>query len=146
MAKDESTVYGGGTTLPDGTETKPDTGMTLPDSGAAALKDAARDAGAQVVSIEKGGLLLDTYRVETDAIAGGMGRVWRVRHTGWETDLAMKQPKAELFRTEQQKENFIRECDAWINLGLHPHIVSCYYVREIVGVPAIFPSGWTGAA
>jgi WD40 repeat protein len=72
-----------------------------------------------------------------------MGRVFRVRHTGWNTDLAMKQPKKELFRNEAQKEAFIHECDAWINLGLHPHIVSCYYVREIGGIPSIFAE-WMG--
>ena len=121
-----------GATMPDGSKTTADGDATapeeetLPDSGAAV---------PQIVLIEKGGLLMDTYRVETDAIAGGMGRVWRVRHTGWNTDLAMKQPKAELFQTEEQKETFIRECDAWVNLGLHPHIVSCYYVREVGGVP-----------
>lgn len=70
-----------------------------------------------------------------------MGKVYRVYHTGWKVDLAMKQPHARLFETEAQKENFIHECDAWINLGLHPHIVSCFYVREIDGVPSIF-SEW----
>ena len=28
--------------------------------------------------IEKGAVVLDTYRVESDAIQGGMGKVWRV--------------------------------------------------------------------
>jgi serine/threonine protein kinase len=37
----------------------------------------------------------------------------------------MKQPQAKVFQTEKQKQKFIDECDAWINLGLHPHIVSC---------------------
>lgn len=26
----------------------------------------------------------------------------------------------------------------WVNLGLHPHTVSCYYVRRIEGAPAVF--------
>jgi len=45
--------------------------------------------------IEKGAAVLNTYRVESDAIEGGMGKVWRVHHTGWDTDLALKQPKAQ---------------------------------------------------
>ena len=88
-----------------------------------------------------GDVLLDTYRVESQAIKGGMGAVWRVHHTGWDVDLAMKRPKSEAFRTDAQKQGFTDECRYWMNLGLHPNIVSCYYVREIEGVPTIF-SEW----
>ena len=90
---------------------------------------------------EKGQTLLDTYTVESDPIHGGMGSVWRVHHNGWKVELAMKRPQAKLFQSEKQKENFIHECETWIDLGLHPNIVSCYYVREIDGVPTIF-SEW----
>ncbi len=75
-----------------------------------------------------------------------MGKVFRVHHTTWNVDLAMKQPHAKLFETEAQKQNFIRECEAWINLGLHPHIVSCYYVREIDGTPNIFAEWMDGGS
>ncbi|MFZ2658641.1 MAG: hypothetical protein WAX69_27155 [Victivallales bacterium] len=89
------------------------------------------------------GLLLGLYEIKGEPVAGGMGKVFRVHHTTWNVDLAMKQPHPELFETEEQKQNFIHECDAWINLGLHPHIVSCYYVREINGTPNIFAE-WMG--
>ena len=88
-----------------------------------------------------GDMLLGIYRVESDAIRGGMGAVWRVHHTGWDVDLAMKRPHPETFRTEAQKQGFIDECNNWINLGLHPNVVSCYYIREIEGIPTIF-SEW----
>lgn len=88
-----------------------------------------------------GDLLLDTYRIESEAFQGGMGAVWRVHHTGWNVDLAMKRPKPQAFRTEEQKDNFTAECRYWMDLGLHPNIVSCYYVRQIEGVPTIF-SEW----
>ncbi|MDO5456112.1 MAG: serine/threonine-protein kinase, partial [Eubacteriales bacterium] len=88
-----------------------------------------------------GDLLLGTYRVESRPFKGGMGAVWRVHHTGWDVDLAMKRPHPEAFRTEAQKQSFTDECRYWMNLGLHPNIVSCYYVREIEGVPTIF-SEW----
>ena len=91
----------------------------------------------------RGDVILETYEVTSDAITGGMGSVWKVYHRDWDTDLAMKRPKPRFFAegSEQRKEEFIRECENWINLGLHPHIVSCYYVRELGGVPAIF-SEW----
>lgn len=94
-----------------------------------------------ITDYHPGDLIMDIYHVESEAIRGGMGAVWRVNHTGWDTDLAMKRPKDEAFRTQDQKSNFEKECRYWINLGLHPNIVSCYYVREIDGIPAIF-SEW----
>lgn len=47
-------------------------------------------------SICKGDEILDTYKVTSDAIRGGMGSVWRVHHKGWGIDLAMKPPAAEI--------------------------------------------------
>ena len=93
--------------------------------------------------ITKGISLRDTYKVLSDAIQGGMGSVWRVHHKDWNVDLAMKRPNPRFFAegSQQRKEEFIAECENWINLGLHPNIVSCYYVRDIGGVPSIF-SEW----
>ena len=93
--------------------------------------------------IRKGDPILNTYKVLDDAIHGGMGSVWRVHHESWNVDLAMKRPQPRFFAEagDGRKEEFIRECENWINLGLHPNIVSCYYVREIGGVPTIF-SEW----
>ena len=89
----------------------------------------------------KGGYILGTYRVDSDAIHGGMGSIWRVHHEIWNVDLAMKRPKPSYFVTEKQRDDFTEECNAWIRLGLHPNIVSCYYVRRIEDVPTIF-SEW----
>ena len=79
-------------------------------------------------------LLLGLYEIKGEPVAGGMGKVFRVHHSTWNVDLAMKHPRPEFFETEEQKQNFIHECDAWINLGLHPNIVSCYYVRNFLVV------------
>ncbi len=92
-------------------------------------------------SFSAGMLLMDTYRVESRPIHGGMGSVWRVRHLGWDAELAMKRPQKRLFRDQVSRDNFISECQSWIGLGLHPNIVSCYYVREMEGVPTVF-SEW----
>ena len=106
-------------------------------------KNLSRPAAGSIptTAFHPGDLLLDTYRVESEAFQGGMGAVWRVHHTGWNVDLAMKRPKPQAFRTGEQKDNFTSECRYWMDLGLHPNIVSCYYVREIEGVPTIF-SEW----
>lgn len=69
--------------------------------------------------------------------------MWRVRHKDWNVDLTMKRPQPRFFSegSEKRKAEFIQECESWINLGLHPNIVSCFYVRTIGGVPSIF-SEW----
>ena len=54
-----------------------------------------------------GFLLLNTYRIDSAAIKGGMGSIWKIHHTGWDVDLAMKQPLAKLFANEMMKKNFI---------------------------------------
>lgn len=66
-----------------------------------------------------------------------MGLVYRVHHRGWNIDLALKSPRAEIFSSAGGKDSFIREAETWVELGLHPHIVSCYYVRTIDEIPRI---------
>jgi WD40 repeat protein/serine/threonine protein kinase len=85
-----------------------------------------------------GDVILDLYEVKDIHKGGGMGLVYRVRHRGWNIDLAVKSPRADYFQTEEQKKNFVRECETWINLGLYPHTVSCYYVRMLGGIPRVF--------
>ncbi len=111
----------------------------------ASIKDALDRPQASITNeqLKKGDPVLDTYLVMEDAIPGGMGNVWRVHHNSWNVDLAMKRPQPAFFAEAgpERKKEFIAECENWINLGLHPNIVSCYYVREIGGVPTIF-SEW----
>ena len=51
-----------------------------------------------------------------------------------------------LFDTIEEKEEFIEECQHWIDLGLHPNVVTCYYVRDIGGVPSIFSEWMDGGS
>ncbi len=97
-----------------------------------------------------GDVLLDQYEVMGILGEGGMGTVYRVHHRGWNTDLAVKSPKAGIFARAGGKENFIREAETWVKLPLHPNIVSCYYVRTLGDIPRVFAeyveggslSGW----
>ncbi|MFD8820912.1 protein kinase [Streptomyces sp. NPDC059605] len=69
---------------------------------------------------------------------GAMGVVHRVRHLGWGTDLAVKSPRGELVRDPRGRDRFVAEAEAWVSLGLHPHVCGCYYVRTLDGVPRVF--------
>lgn len=93
-------------------------------------------------------VFLDTYEVTSNAYAGNMGNVWRVHHRDWDTDLAMKRPKPQYFAEAslERQRNFVAECENWINLGLHPHVVSCYYVRLVGGVPTVFAEWMDGGS
>jgi serine/threonine protein kinase len=87
---------------------------------------------------QPGDTLLDTYTVSDSLGEGGMGKVFRVHHKSWNIDLAVKSPRPEFFRTQEQRDLFVSEAETWVNLGLHPHIVSCYYVRTLGGIPRVF--------
>ena len=81
---------------------------------------------------------LDIYQITEELGRGGMGAVHKVRHLGWNMDLAVKSPLPKILEKKNGPENFEREAETWINLPLHPHIVSCYYVRRIYDVPRVF--------
>ena len=96
------------------------------------------DPGAVPPTWKVGDVILDRYEVKQVFTSGGMGLVYRVHHRDWDMELAAKSPRPEFFQSQQQIENFEREAETWVNLGLHPHIVSCYYVRRLGCIPRIF--------
>ena len=97
-----------------------------------------------------GDIILELYEVrpittgfgaavrEHDYLEGGLGRIYKVYHRSWHREMAVKTPQALKFITPEQKTQFIRECDTWVNIGLHPNITACHYVRELGGVPRVF--------
>ncbi|MFH1113488.1 MAG: protein kinase [Pseudomonadota bacterium] len=103
--------------------------------------DAIRKAEAEVPQEWKEGLdVLGLYLVKRELGIGGMGKVWLVHHRGWNIDLAVKAPRLDWVAKhgDAGKDEFKREAETWVNLGLHPHIVSCYYVRDLGGIPRLF--------
>ena len=141
--EDEGTVYDADTSSLEDEGTVYDADVssfgddgTVYDADTSSLGDDGTVYDADTSSLED-----SVYQIVSDPIIGGMGSVWKVHHKDWDVDLAMKRPKAEYFKSDKQKEDFIGECEAWINLGIHPNIVACYYVREMDGVPTIF-SEW----
>jgi WD40 repeat protein/serine/threonine protein kinase len=86
---------------------------------------------------EKGDEILGLYRVE-DVLAGGMGRVYIAHHKGWNVKLAIKSPNEMMLSDRNNFARVLREANSWTELGLHPNIAYCYYVRSIEDVPHIF--------
>ena len=101
-----------------------------------APKKPLKDEGPCVWSV--GDVIVDLYEVTGILGQGGMGTVYKVHHKEWDVDLAVKSPKPEQLATDGGMENFVRKCETWINLGLHPNLVNCYYVRSLGGIPRVF--------
>lgn len=85
-----------------------------------------------------GDIVFDNIQIMECLGSGGMGTVFRVRNHAWNIDLAMKCPNQRMLAWAGGVEHVERECNTWINLGLHAHVVTCYYVRRIEQVPHIF--------
>jgi WD40 repeat protein/serine/threonine protein kinase len=109
-------------------------GSVPPGTAAAPRKEKSAGVGEW----RPGDVILDLYEVRGVLGEGGMGKVYQVHHKGWNADLALKSPRPEILTRAGAAENFERECETWINLGLHPHTVSCYYVRRIDDIPRVF--------
>src|SRR5262249_6517877 len=107
-------------------------------SPAAVLSPPGEDQAAVPVVWHVGDVLLEQYEVTGELGEGGMGTVYKVHHRGWNVDLAVKSPKPDIFARAGGNENFVREAETWVTLDVHPHIVSCYYVRTLGGIPRIF--------
>ncbi len=87
---------------------------------------------------QPGDRLVDLYEVRGTLGAGAMGTVYRVHHLGWDVDLAVKCPQPTMMDRPRGRELFVAEATAWVELGLHPHVVACHYVRTLGGVPRVF--------
>lgn len=66
-----------------------------------------------------------------------MGIVYQAMHREWGADLAIKHPRPELLKSASQWREFESECETWSRLGLHPYLATCYYTREIAGLPCV---------
>jgi serine/threonine protein kinase len=78
--------------------------------------------------------------------AGGQGMVFQLRHMEWNRDFALKLPKPEAVQDDKSRELFLKEAEAWIRLGVHPHIVRCWFVRPIGDLPGLFLDFMSGGS
>ncbi|MDQ7782698.1 MAG: serine/threonine-protein kinase [Desulfomonilaceae bacterium] len=85
----------------------------------------------------KGDVIEGTYEV-LGSVAGGMGNVYFVYHRFWKMKLAIKTPQRAALKNEMHILRFLREAELWVDLGLHPNIAACYYVRVLHGIPRLF--------
>ncbi|MCP4043164.1 MAG: protein kinase, partial [Gammaproteobacteria bacterium] len=87
---------------------------------------------------QSGDIILDLYEVKKELGVGGFGKVYLLYHRGWQMNLAVKTPSNSTLEAAGGALNFEREAETWVSLGLHPHTVSCYYVRRVDNIPRVF--------
>jgi len=84
-----------------------------------------------------GDIIENLYEVR-DIKHGGMGAVYIARHMRWNTMLAVKSLHSRLRKNEEDRALFVKEAETWIDIGFHPNIAACFYVRNIRDSPRIF--------
>lgn len=84
-----------------------------------------------------GDVIENLYEVR-DIKHGGMGAVYVVHHKRWNTMMAVKSLLKRLQDREEDRALFLKEAETWIDIGFHPNIAACYYVRNIRENPRIF--------
>lgn len=108
-----------------------------PREGATVLRPAAAAVAAPVAAAfvpDADHKIAGTFPVKNVLGSGSMGTVYLVQHPSWDTEVALKVPKAELIADAENRHRITVEAEAWTELGLHPHIAYCYYVQTLNGV------------
>ncbi len=60
--------------------------------------------------------------------------------------MAVKSLLHRLREIEEDRALFLKEAETWIDIGFHPNIAACYYVRNIQDSPRIFIEHVDGGA
>jgi WD40 repeat protein/serine/threonine protein kinase/pSer/pThr/pTyr-binding forkhead associated (FHA) protein len=95
-------------------------------------------ANQSSVQWQAGDTILDLYRVIGSSSQGEFGEVYRVRHLGWNLDLAVHCPSPANLAAIGGRGAFEQAVNAWVNLEEHPHIAECYYLRRVGDTPLAF--------
>ncbi|MFH0823787.1 MAG: protein kinase, partial [Pseudomonadota bacterium] len=103
----------------------------------AALPQAGSMPPPEDVEWSVGDVIEHLYEVK-DIKQGGMGAVYIVRHLRWDSMIAVKSLLRRFQETGEDRALFTKEAETWIDIGFHPNIAACYYVRNIRDNPRIF--------
>ncbi len=78
-----------------------------------------------------GDVILDLYQVLEVIGDNTVASIYKVRHLGWNAELLVQVFQPKVVQQIGGQENFQAQMKAWVDLGMHPHLVTCYYVRSL---------------
>ncbi len=93
-----------------------------------------------------GQTIADLYEVRGVNTEGGMSIVYFVWHKTWNKELVIKTPRPQLMKDQRSRDDFTHEAETWVKLGMHPNIVTAFYVREMDGFPRIIVEKMNGGS
>jgi hypothetical protein len=76
-----------------------------------------------------GDIINDRYKIEA-IYNGAMGTVFIADHLTWRVKMAIKVPHPDAVSCKEGIQRILAEANAWIDLGLHPNIAACYFVKK----------------
>lgn len=79
----------------------------------------------------------DELQVSKVLTRGPFFDTYLARHLTWEMDVAVKVPKRDLLAAEGGLPSIAEAAAQWTALGLHSHIVYCYALEVLDGVPVL---------
>jgi serine/threonine protein kinase len=128
------------TKLPSSPAEEKGTEVRLPSGDVAGpeIKDEKSWEAKKIPVWKPGDVILDHYEIEDVITSGGMGRIYIANHRNWKVKVAIKSPTEEMLKEKDLFSRVEKEAEAWTELGLHPNIAYCYFVRNIEDVPHIF--------
>lgn len=84
-----------------------------------------------------GDLIAGQFEVK-ERLEGCMAYVYLSYDRIQNISFAIKQPKPAILAEPVSRASILQAAKAWTELGMHPHIANCYFVRDIEDVPHLF--------
>ena len=89
-------------------------------------------------SWQVGDILLDLYQIIETLGDNSVATVYKVRHLGWNIDLMLQIPEEKILQSIGGTENFEAQIKHWVDLAMHPNLMTCYYVRSVQNTCLVF--------
>jgi len=87
---------------------------------------------------KKGDRILDIYEVMDLIEEDSLSKIYKILHLKWNIFLMVRAFRPDVIDGEKEKDSLIEECNRWRDMGIHPNILTLYYVRKLAGNPVLF--------
>jgi len=88
-------------------------------------------------SFDAGERIADGLEIKQVLSRGPFFDSYLARHRAWKIDVSVKVPRKSLLAAEGRLQSIADAATQWSALGLHPHIVYCYALSVLDGVPLL---------